>query len=85
MAGRVDAAARAYRAQLTSTSAAPRYAASRVAYYMRERISQFNSVELQETLDENTGAVLNAYRELRSVPVITISGRGPAGDLPQHR
>jgi hypothetical protein len=53
-------------------------AASRAAYYMREKISQFNSVELQETLEENTQAVLDYYKELRSIPVPVITGN----DLP---
>jgi hypothetical protein len=53
-------------------------AASRAAYYMREKISQFNSVELQSTLEENTKAVLEYHKELRLIPVVTITGN----DLP---
>jgi hypothetical protein len=53
-------------------------AASRAAYYMREKITQFNSVELQSELDENTKAILEYYKDLRSIPVVTITG----SDLP---
>ncbi len=41
---------------------------------MRERISQFNSVQNQATLDQNVAAQLAYYRELRYIPVVTITG-----------
>src|SRR4051794_2804464 len=53
-------------------------AASRAAYYMREKISQFNSVVVQDTLDQNVAAQLAYYKDFRYIPSVTISG----ADLP---
>jgi len=48
--------------------------ASQAAYYMREKTSLFNSVQTQSVLDQNVAAQLAYYRELRYIPVVTITG-----------
>ncbi len=49
-------------------------AASEAGYYMREKVSLFNSVQTQSVLDQNVAAQLAYYRELRYIPVVTITG-----------
>src|SRR3954471_23210948 len=57
--------------QLSSVQDDP---ASQAAYYMREKISQFNSVSVQTTLDQNVAAQLAYYKDIRYIPVVTITG-----------
>lgn len=52
---------------------------SQLAYYLREKIEQFNSVSVQETLDQNTAARLELYKDLLEIPKITITGNEVTG------
>lgn len=54
---------------------------SQLAYYRREKIEQFNSVSVQETLDQNTQARLEMYKELLEIPKITITGNEITGSF----
>lgn len=47
---------------------------SQAAYYLRERIEQFNSVVEQTTLDQNTVGKLEVYKEVLEIPKITVTG-----------
>lgn len=54
---------------------------SQTGYYMREKISQFNSVQSQTVLDQNVAAQLAYYKELRYIPAITITGKELPADF----
>lgn len=45
---------------------------SSTAYKVRERIELFNSVSTQETLDDNTEAVLYEYRNMYEIPSLSL-------------
>jgi hypothetical protein len=47
---------------------------SQQAYYLREKIEQFNSVTVQSTLDQNTDGKLQMYKEVLEIPKITVTG-----------
>lgn len=47
---------------------------SQIAYYLREKIEQFNSVSEQTTLDQNVAARKEMYKDLLEIPKITITG-----------
>lgn len=48
---------------------------SQKAYYLREKIEQFNSVVEQSTLDQNTLGKLDMYQEVLEIPKITVTGK----------
>ena len=48
--------------------------ASQAGYYMCEKISQYNSVSVQSTLEQNVAGELAYYKDLRYIPAITITG-----------
>ncbi|WP_159441863.1 hypothetical protein [Williamsia sterculiae] len=58
--------------QLTSTQGDT---ASQLNYYLRETISQFNSVVLQPTLDQNTMTALSLAKDVLELPKVTITGQ----------
>lgn len=47
---------------------------SQQAYYLREKIEQFNSVVQQLTLDQNTAGKLDMYKEVLEIPKVTVTG-----------
>lgn len=49
--------------------------ASILNYYLREDIKQYNSVIIQETLDQNAAADLDQEKDLLEIPQITITGK----------
>lgn len=53
--------------------------ASQLNYYLRERIEQFNSVENQDTLDQNTASALHQAQELLLLPKVTLNGNDLQG------
>ncbi len=58
--------------QLTSTQG---NTTSQNAYYLRERIVQYNSVTQQTTLDQNTAGALATLSEVLEIPKITVTGK----------
>lgn len=58
--------------QITSTA---NDVPSQQAYYLREKIEQFNSVVDQTTLDQNTDGKLQMYKEVLEIPKITVTGK----------
>lgn len=58
--------------QLTSVQSST---TSQNAYYLREKVVQFNSVTQQTTLDQNTAAALDAYKDVLEIPKITVTGK----------
>lgn len=48
---------------------------SQLSYYLREKISQFNSVTIQATLDQNTSADLTLSKDILELPQIIITGK----------
>lgn len=57
--------------QLTSTQVD---LASQLNFYLRESISQFNSVVLQPTLDANTTTAVALSKDILELPKVTITG-----------
>lgn len=55
---------------------------SQLTYYLRERISLFNSVVLQNTLDQNAQGDLETYKAILEIPKITITGMAFADGKP---
>ncbi|WIE74479.1 hypothetical protein [Curtobacterium sp. MCSS17_007] len=48
---------------------------SQVNYYVREKVVQFNSVVLQDTLDVNTQTEVDQAKDILELPVVTITGK----------
>lgn len=48
---------------------------SQLAYYLREGLVQFNSVEVQDTLDKNAETYLSQVKDLLAIPVATVTGK----------
>ncbi len=46
---------------------------SQMAYYLREDIKQFNSVEIQTTLDQNTLAALALEKDILEIPEVVVT------------